>query len=620
MKTSNSFVAISRRLALLVSLVLCCCLATSRIQAQTNYLVIDVDDLFGLWYSESDWGDFDSDHDLDLIMVGYGAGGQTGQGFMKLYRNDGNSAFNLHDNAMLGAGNGCTRFADLDGDNDPDAIVCGQSASGVDTTRVYINSGGAFTDCGFSFPPRVSSSISIGDYDCDGDSDILLTGGTLADASTGFIHIFRNEGNFDFTQVEVYAPGIRNGNAEFGDYDEDGWPDIAFTGSAGSGNYVSKLLRNNGEGSFNEIAASLAGLRYSRIAWVDYNCDGALDIILSGSFSNESPSVFKLYRNDGNGVFTDIPQPNVIGERQGDLAWGDINNDGYPDIIVNGLETTNTYVEKLYLFNPQTGLYEDGQTLTYLKYAAVTLGDYNDDGRLDMNVSGLYSSGNYWNEMYINAVGSANTPPSPPLILASEVDYSNATLSWGSATDSQTPDAGLTFNLRVGTTPGGTDVVSPLSDPATGWRKVARPGNAWQRNFQNLIGLPDGIYYWSVQAIDNSFAGSPFAQEQTFTVGEVAGLDQLSPALAMLTCSPNPFNRETKLELTLAKPARLEAKVFNLKGQLVHTLAAADLTAGTHTLTWAGIDSRGNSVPSGVYTIRVIAGNSICTQKLMFIK
>jgi hypothetical protein len=620
MKTNKAIVAIPGKLVGLVMLVFLFVFPACQLEAQTDYLVIDVDDLFGLWYSESDWGDMDADHDLDLIMVGYGAGGQTGQGFMKFYRNDGNSDFALVDNPMLGTGNGSVRFADLDNDNDLDAIVCGQVASNVDSTRVYINNAGVFTDCGFNFPPRVSSSISIADYDCDGDADILLTGGTIDDGTTGYIQIFRNEGNFNFTQIDAFTPGIRNGNAEFGDYDGDGWPDIAFTGSAGSGNYVSKILHNNTDGTFTENPAVLAGLRYSRISWVDYNCDGTLDIILSGSFSNEEPSVFKLYSNDGNGVFTDTAQPNVLGERQGDIAWGDINNDGYPDIIVNGLITTNTYVEKLYIYNPQNGLYEDGQSLTYLKYAAVTLGDYNNDAKLDMSVSGLYSSGNYWNELYINTVGTANTPPSPPQNLESVVVDNQASLSWDTATDAETPAAGLTYNLRVGTTSGGTDIVSPLAETGTGWRKVARPGNAWLNGHYLLRNLPDGTYYWSVQAIDNSFAGSGFAAEQTFIVGEVSTQDQVMPVLADLACYPNPFRGETRLGLRLMAPSNVVVEVFNLKGQLVATLAETALAAGQHSFAWNGTDSRGQDLPSGVYSLRVTTGREVVTRKIALLK
>ncbi|MCB5247292.1 MAG: FG-GAP-like repeat-containing protein [Candidatus Cloacimonetes bacterium] len=586
--------------------------------AQTDYLVVDVDDLFGLWYSESDWGDYDNDGDLDLLMAGYGP--TSGQGYHKFYRNDGSSVFTLLDLGMTGTGNGSVGFADLDGDNDLDAFVCGQSSTGEDFTGIYINEAGSFVLSDAGIPDRVSSSVRFGDYDCDGDLDILLTGGTVDDTTSGYIHIFRNDGDFNFNQVDVGAPGIRYGNADFGDYNNDGWLDIALTGSAGTSNYISMILAGNSEGTFSEIPVTLPGLRYSRISWYDFDCDGDLDILLSGSSSNSEPSVFKLFRNDGNDVFTDVPQPNVTGERQGDVAWGDINNDGYPDLIVNGLITTTTVVEKLYLFNPQNSLYEDAQTLTYLKYAAVSLGDYDNDGKLDMSVSGHYSSGNYWNKLYQNINPAANTAPQAPSGLASVVAGNSVTLSWDPATDSETPSAGLSYNVRVGTSPGACDIISPLADTATGWRKVARPGNAWQRQDYFVWELADGTYYWSVQAIDNSFAGSGFAPEQTFTIGAVAVQDNIQPAISRLANHPNPFNPSTRISYTLAEPGRARISVYNARGQLVSNLFDEFQTSGDHSLLWNGIDINGAILPSGVYELRIQCAGQLRQHRMALIK
>lgn len=587
--------------------------------AQVDYFTIDVDNLFGLWYSESDWGDFDNDNDLDLMMVGYGLGGANGQGFHKFYRNDGASVFTLLDTGMMGVGNGCARFADLDGDNDLDAVIAGQYLFSIDSTRVYINNNGIFTDSGTYLPPRVSNSMSFADYDNDGDLDLLMTGGTIDDSATGYLEIFRNEGNFVFTQVNVLTPGIRNGCAEFGDYNNDGWPDIAVAGSAGSGNYITKILKGSNSGTFTEVPLTLPGLRYSKVAWVDYDCDGDLDLMVTGSFVNESPSVFKLYRNDGNDQFMDVAQPYVLGERQGDLAWGDVNNDGYPDIILNGLITNTTTVANVYLNNPQNSYFEDAQTMIYLKYACMSLGDYNNDSRLDMSLSGHYDYQDYWNELYYNSYTVANAAPSAPSGLGYSVTRNNVLLYWDAATDDHTPATGLSYNLRVGITPGGSEIVSGMAVPATGWRKVARPGNAGQRLFYQLFNLANGTYYWSVQAIDNSFAGGAFAAEGNFSLG-VANEDQISVPITGISIYPNPFREQTSLSFELKTPSRVSAKIFNLKGQLVKTLADTELKNGVQSLGWDGRDNSGLEVASGVYTLLLSTNNVTKSQKIMLIK
>ncbi|HPH61125.1 MAG TPA: VCBS repeat-containing protein [Candidatus Syntrophosphaera sp.] len=127
MKASYNAASFLRNVVRRGALVFLFLICAAPVCAQTDYLVVDVDDLFGLWYSESDWGDFDNDGDLDLLMAGYGP--TSGQGYHKFYRNDGNSAFALLDLGITGTGNGSVAFADLDGDNDLDAFVCGQSAT-----------------------------------------------------------------------------------------------------------------------------------------------------------------------------------------------------------------------------------------------------------------------------------------------------------------------------------------------------------------------------------------------------------------------------------------------------------------------------------------------------------
>jgi hypothetical protein len=89
-------------------------------------------------------------------------------------------------------------------------------------------------------------------------------------------------------------------------------------------------------------------------------------------------------------------------------------------------------------------------------------------------------------------------------------------LSWGAASDTQTPSGGLTYNLRVGTRPGSADVVAPRSDTTTGWRCLPEMGNAQTGLSSTLRNLKPGRYFWSVQAVDSAFAGGTFAEEGSF--------------------------------------------------------------------------------------------------------
>ena len=97
-------------------------------------------------------------------------------------------------------------------------------------------------------------------------------------------------------------------------------------------------------------------------------------------------------------------------------------------------------------------------------------------------------------------------------------------LSWNSAPDDLTPAPGLTYNVRAGTTPGGANLLAAHVNAATGFRRVPALGNAMSRHTLRLTGLTNGqTVYWSVQAVDTSFAGGPFATETS-----VVSLPQLT--------------------------------------------------------------------------------------------
>ncbi len=90
-------------------------------------------------------------------------------------------------------------------------------------------------------------------------------------------------------------------------------------------------------------------------------------------------------------------------------------------------------------------------------------------------------------------------------------------LGWLPAIDLDTPANGMTYNLRLGRAPGAGNVAPPMSNAATGYRRLPQMGNAGQ-GVTATLQLAPGTYYWSVQAVDSAFAGGPFAAEQSFTI------------------------------------------------------------------------------------------------------
>jgi hypothetical protein len=171
----------------------------------------------------------------------------------------------------------------------------------------------------------------------------------------------------------------------------------------------------------------------------------------------------------------------------GTAQWGDYNNDGRLDILMCGMDIAGTY----------TAIYE------------------NNGLPAEAHSAGLAKN------LLVSNI-AANTPPAVPTNLQMQkLSATSVKLSWNAASDAETPAGGLNYALRVGTTPGGCDVLAPTAD-AGGVRRLAERGLI-QGTSWTLQGLTPGrTYYSSVQAVDTGMAGSAFATEKSFATGALA--------------------------------------------------------------------------------------------------
>jgi hypothetical protein len=303
----------------------------------------------------------------------------------------------------------------------------------------------------------------------------------------------------------------------WGDYDNDGRLDFLLTGYPVGG----QLWRNTGSGFSNvtaSIAPGLPGTAYGG-AWGDYDNDGRLDFLLNGS------GIIQLWRNTGAG-FSNVTAsvapglPTLYGTA---VAWGDFDNDGRLDFLLTG--TTDGEVppvggnELSQLWRNTDGGFSNvtanvAPGLPGVSSGSMAWGDFDNDGRLDFLLTGAGKSELWRNIMPV----AANAPPAAPTGLSSTLSGATVSLSWNPPADDRTPSAGLNYNLRIGTAPGASDVLAPMA-LTDGLRLLPALGNAQAGTNAFVFNMAPGRdYYWSVQAVDTSFAGSPFAAEQPFTV------------------------------------------------------------------------------------------------------
>jgi len=454
-------------------------------------------------------GDYDGDCDLDVLVA---ASGSHDIAFSTIYTNSGGT-FTDSGIVLLGLSRATAAWGDFDGDGDLDLAMTGLTTAGIPTTVIYRNNGGTFTVLTNSALLGVfAGNIAWGDYDGDGDLDLLVTGINSASAAgVAFTRLYRNDGGV-FTSVAHPFPNCYTGAVAWGDYNKDGRLDVVIMGAQTAGGLVAGIWRNDDDGSFTNIGAPLPGTDLGFAVWGDYDNDGDLDLLFGGN-SNEG-WISRIYRNDG-GTFTNI-NAGLQGLLWSSAAWGDYNNDGNLDIMLMGYDAVGqTNVSRLYRNDAGTFV-DSGATFHNLYLGTLSWMDYDNDGDLDLLLAGN-TGGLDVLRIYRNNTLTPNTAPTAPTNLVVNVIGTSVEFFWNAASDAQTPATGLNYNLRVGTTPGGSQIVAPQSSSA-GKRRLTALGNAGPGLAARLSSLKPGTnYFWSVQAVDTAFAGSPFAAEGSFT-------------------------------------------------------------------------------------------------------
>jgi tetratricopeptide (TPR) repeat protein len=258
--------------------------------------------------------------------------------------------------------------------------------------------------------PRIAPSESNGldsglapgacfvDYDNDGHPDIFLSN----NGRDGGISLYRNLEGGKFEDVTLRAgldPKLHGVGCSAGDYDNDGYTDLAVSldGSV-------LLLHNEKNGTFKNVTESVgirSGVRDAGLTFVDYDHDGDIDLLMTGntdkpgSVSRHPTGANAMWRNNGNGTFTDVTTSLALsGNTPNISAVGtDYNNDRAVDIVTTGMGTgpvelkSSAYMGTLIYENPREGAFvrrEPWSSPVQSQTAGVAVLDFDHDGWMDL--------------------------------------------------------------------------------------------------------------------------------------------------------------------------------------------------------------------------------------------
>ncbi|HKG59585.1 MAG TPA: CRTAC1 family protein [Pyrinomonadaceae bacterium] len=285
----------------------------------------------------------------------------------------------------------------------------------------------------------MSGGVALFDYDNDGDLDLYMVNSLTVDLvkSKGKTKsdLYRNDGNGKFTEVSEKAGVSDIGwgmGVAVGDYNNDGFEDLYVTCLG-----PDHLLKNNGNGTFTDVTAK-AGVNDPRwstgAAFVDYDTDGDLDLFVSNyvdfdinnlpEFGQGKTCQYKsiavqcgprglkgagdsLYRNNGDGTFTDVSKQAGVEDANGyyglGVLTGDFDDDGLIDIFVANDSTPNFHYRNKgdgtfeeIGFSAGTAVNENGSEQGSM---GVTAGDYDHDGKLDIFITNFADE---YNTLYHN--------------------------------------------------------------------------------------------------------------------------------------------------------------------------------------------------------------------------
>jgi len=493
------------------------------------------------------WGDLDNDGDIDLVV-----GTKGNSSYTRFLENDGSGNFSVRMSTQYGKDIGGIVVADLNNDGFLDVIIgCLIDHISQNTeSEIYINYGNFNFVMTHKLNDVKTQSILVYDVNRDGYYDIIEgveTGGEAGSVNK----IYFGNGDGTFSAAQNICESNNTKSVAVADLNNDGYCDLislnyyADVGAKSTPLETAIVYQGDGAGNFTKVWESEADY-FSAVSPIDLDRNNSIDFVAATNKQDTQSgpgNYVTQYYNGGDFNFVGIdisdtgPEAHVPA-----LACVDFDNDGWNDIIMAWMGGADNYTRVYRNDAGDLKLFERSETQTYAY--ALALADFNGDGFIDLLTGGEYGGAFYYSNTGLN------TLPQSPTNLTFEWRNGELYLGWDEATDAQTHQNLLQYNLKLSDE--SQTILSPFTGPIFS-ESAGFYGNVGMSSW-TILKIPRKTYFFSIQTIDGYGGMSDFST--TLTVNEKAYPGWDTENLLSSTCT----QQYTKAEV-LSDPSLEQGEV-----------------------------------------------------------
>ncbi len=502
-------------------------------------LATSTQSLPGVYFSAPGWADFNKDGLTDLAITGTSFDGNK---VTLLFENDeGLLKQDLNQNILSFFG-GHVSWADYNNDGHLDFSLSGFKVENFNTfpgtafyywdnnssTLIYDQQVNVTADIGLGVDLGIiggSNNFDWGDYDNDGDLDLVIGGQDYTGAR--LLKIFNNDNGvlvFDDKQINIIPifPCI----VKWVEMNNDGYLDLVAIGGDSTGGTSARVYLNDPsyilENSLGHYKGYL-GVTAGAVDFGDFNNDGLIDFVVTGLNFQNQPSTF-LVKNFGYSI--EAIETDIDGVFYGKPDLADYDNDGDLDLLITGLSSADGTepISTIYI-QSNSGQFSPDLTLSLdsVGYSSSSWADYNNDGDLDLFIAGAKANQDIIAKVYDNLESLTNKNHPPNIVFGldgTSINGNQITLKWDPSIDppnpggGSTPVEGLLYQLQVGTEENEHEII-------TGHYGIGLTGTT-NLTYRYLRNIPEGNYKWRVRSIDHAKSASEWSSWHEFYIDVTA--------------------------------------------------------------------------------------------------